>query len=93
MSSRERAALSLQNVRQFFFRTRYNYSKTFGGDAGEFVLRDLSRYVHLNKPINNGDEQQVRFLLGQQSVVYRIIGQLNMTDEQIFNLTKEPEER
>ena len=76
------------------FNTRFFYKKTFNGQSGEFVLRDLIKFTHYNEDLYRSDIGVERYILGQRSVILRIKAFMNMTDEQIeaISHTKDLEE-
>jgi len=72
---------------EVFFRNKFNYGKTFAESCGRYVLEDLSKFVRLNDDLFRDDPRKVDYLLGQRSVVLRILRMMKMTDEEIYNLT------
>jgi len=74
------------------FRTRFHYKRTFKDESGELVLLDLMKFVHFSEDLYRPDIGVERYLLGQRSVVLRILAFINMTDDQIQVLSQYKDE-
>jgi hypothetical protein len=67
------------------------YRKTFNNPEGKKVLADLRRFCRATLPSADVNNVQTTYLLeGRREVWLRIMGHLNMTDEDIMNLVEEP---
>jgi len=85
----ETAARGANKVLDVFFRNRHHYRETFDDHSGRYVLRDLMKFVRWHDDLFRPEQRTQDYLLGQRSVILRIVHIMNMTDEQILNLTKE----
>ena len=71
-----------------FWRARA-YRNTFNNPEGKKVLADLRRFCRATLPSADVNNVQTTYLLeGRREVWLRIMGHLNMTDEDIMNLVE-----
>ena len=71
-----------------FWRARA-YRNTFNNPEGKKVLADLRRFCRATLPSADVNNVQTTYLLeGRREVWLRILGHLNMTDEDIMNLVE-----
>ena len=66
------------------------YQQTFGGHgAPQTVLKDLARFCKANEPTFHLDPRAHALAEGRREVWLRIQSHLNLSAEEIFNLTVE----
>lgn len=82
------AAKTTNFALEVIFRNRYRYKNTFETTSGRIVLADLAKFARLNDNLFRDDSRKVDYLLGQRSVLLRILGILNMSNEDIYQLTR-----
>lgn len=69
---------------------RNAYRKTFDGPEGRKVLADLRRFCRATMPTADVDNPNTTYLLeGRREVWLRIVSHLQLTDEDIFQLTED----
>lgn len=68
---------------------RNAYRRTFSGPEGQKVLADLRRFCRATLPTADVENPNTTFLLeGRREVWLRIQAHLNLTDEDIYQLTE-----
>lgn len=69
---------------------RASYAKTFDNPAGKKVLADLRRFCRADVPTADVNNVHTTFLLeGRREVYLRILSHLNLTEEDVYNLTED----
>lgn len=72
----------------FFVRHRA-YKSTFDTPDGKKVLADLRRFCRATLPTANVDNVHTTYLLeGRREVFLRILSHLQLTEDDIYNLTE-----
>lgn len=80
----------LQGMRDRLFRRSNNYRRTFDNPCGKSVLADLKRFCHAVTPTANIDNPYATYVAeGRREVWLRIQSHLNLSDEDIYNLTED----
>lgn len=80
-------------ISKFVFKRSVFYKKTFSGPDGQKVLADLRRFCRATVPTADVDNPNTTYLLeGRREVYLRIMAHLNLTDEQVYELTEEYDE-
>jgi len=75
---------------KMFLRRRNAYKNTFNNPEGKLVLADLRRFCRATLPTADVDNLHTTFLLeGRREVWLRVMTHLQLTDEDIYNLTEE----
>lgn len=69
--------------------TRRHYTKVFKGADGDYVLRDLMKFVNFHGDLYDEDIGKERYQLGKRRVVLRILALMKKTDEEIDALTSD----
>lgn len=71
------------------FRSR-SYKQTFDGPSGKKVLADLRRFCSASTPSADVNNVHATYLReGRREVWLRIMAHLNLTEEDIYNLTED----
>jgi len=75
---------------KMFLRRRSAYKNTFNTTEGKQVLADLRRFCRATLPTADVDNVNTTYLLeGRREVFLRIMTHLQLTDDDIYNLTEE----
>lgn len=80
----------IERARNFLFRRRTAYIKTFQGPFAEEVLADLARFCRANQTTFHSDSRVHAVAEGRREVWLRISQHLNLTDEQLWQLYGQP---
>lgn len=80
----------IDKARNFLFRRRTAYIKTFQGPFAEEVLADLARFCRANQTTFHSDPRVHAVAEGRREVWLRISQHLNLTDEQLWQLYGQP---
>lgn len=80
----------IDRARNFLFRRRTAYIKTFQGPFAEEVLADLARFCRANQTTFHSDPRVHAVAEGRREVWLRISQHLNLTDEQLWQLYGQP---
>ena len=68
---------------------RAAYVKTFDNSEGRKVLADLRRFCRATMPTADVNNERATYLLeGRREVFLRIMSHLQLTEEDIYNLTE-----
>lgn len=70
-----------------FTTQRYHYRQTFSGAHGTFVLKSLARFTKVNDDLMTDDPVKTAYLLGIRRTMLHITHIMNMSDEEIYNIT------
>lgn len=76
----------IDRAKNFLFRRRTAYVKTFQGPFAEEVLADLARFCRANQTTFHSDSRVHAVAEGRREVWLRISQHLNLTDEQLWQL-------
>lgn len=75
---------------KMFLRRRSAYKNTFNTSEGKQVLADLRRFCRATLPSADVDNVHTTYLLeGRREVFLRIQTHLQLTDDDIYNLTED----
>lgn len=74
----------IEHVMQFLSRRRTAYAKTFTGPYADEVLRDLAKFCRAHESTFNADPRVHAVLEGRREVWLRIIEQLQLTDDELY---------
>lgn len=80
----------VDRARNYLFRRRTAYVKTFQGPFGEEVLADLAKFCRANQSTFHADPRVHAVAEGRREVFLRISQNLNLTDEQLWRLYGQP---
>lgn len=80
----------VDRARNYLFRRRTAYVKTFQGPFGEEVLADLAKFCRANQTTFHSDPRVHAVAEGRREVWLRISQHLNLTDEQLWRLYGQP---
>ncbi len=70
----------------FLRRRKVNYQLTFGGPAGQEVLRDLMKFCRAQETTFDPDPRVHAALEGRREVYLRIVQHLGLTSDELFEL-------
>jgi len=66
------------------------YQQTFNGEHGKAVLADLRRFCRARLPTADVNNEKTTYLLeGRREVWLRIQAYLQLSDEDVYNLTED----
>lgn len=66
------------------------YQQTFNGEYGKAVLADLRRFCRATLPTADVNNEKTTYLLeGRREVWLRIQAYLQLSDEDVYNLTED----
>ncbi len=82
---------SVKRLRAFLFRRRQAYLTTFEGPVAAVVLEDLARFCRAHRSTFHQDTHLAARLDGRREVFLRIASQLNLSEEQIWDLYGRPD--
>ena len=69
---------------------RVSYQKTFNSPEGKKVLADLRRFCRATMPTADVNNERATYLLeGRREVFLRIMSHLQLTEDDIYQLTEE----
>lgn len=77
-------------AKQFLFRRRTAYVKTFSSPFGEEVLADLARFCRANQTTFHADPRVHAVAEGRREVFLRIQQHLQLTDDQLWRIYGQP---
>jgi hypothetical protein len=80
----------MDRAKQYLFRRRTAYIKTFQGPFGEEVLADLAKFCRANQSTFHSDPRVHAVAEGRREVWLRVSQHLNLTDEQLWRLYGQP---
>lgn len=81
----------LQRLRAFLFRRRQAYLTTFEGQVPKVVLEDLARFCKAHESTAHPNPDMAKQLEGRRQVWLRIASNLNLTEDQIWELYGRPD--
>jgi hypothetical protein len=76
----------LQQLKNYLFRRRTAYVKTFINPMGEEVLRDLAKFCRAHATTFHTDPRAHALAEGRREVWLRIQQHLNLTDDELWRL-------
>ena len=76
----------LERAKQYLFRRRTAYVKTFLNPYGDVVLRDLARFCRANASTFHTDARAHAVAEGRREVWLRIQQHLRLTDDELWAL-------
>ncbi|WP_158665255.1 Bbp19 family protein [Ensifer adhaerens] len=76
----------LERAKQYLFRRRTAYVKTFLNPYGDEVLRDLARFCRAHSSTFHVDARAHAVAEGRREVFLRIMHHVNMSEEDLWRL-------
>lgn len=82
---------AVTKAKQYLFRRRTAYVKTFDGPLAEEVLMDLARFCRAHTPTFHPDPRIAAQLDGRREVWLRIQSHLRLSDDELWRLMGRPD--
>jgi len=79
-----------RRLKNFVLRRRGAYQDVFIGPRANVVLQDLASFCRANKTIYTKDDRASYILEGRRQVWLRITDQLRLTQDELWQLYKDP---
>jgi hypothetical protein len=77
---------AIEQLRDFLFRRRTVYVRTFLNPMGEEVLRDLAKFCRAHTSTFHPDDRAHALAEGRREVWLRIASHLNLSDDELWRL-------
>ena len=75
-----------EQVKEYIFRRRFAYVKTFTGPLAKEVLEDLARFCRATETTFHGNDRISALQEGRREVFLRIQQHLQLSPDDLFNL-------
>jgi hypothetical protein len=76
-------------LKNLLFARKISYQKTFNNPEGQKVLADLRRFCRATMPTADVNNERTTYLLeGRREVWLRIMSHLQLSDDDVYNLTE-----